>query len=100
MRLYMHPVSTVCRPVRLFCAENGIKIEEVTVDLMTGAQHKEPFASLNPSRQVPILQDDDIRLTEASAILKYLAAKHNLPSYPADIKKPAKVNDARDSRNT
>ncbi len=66
----MHPVSTVCRPVRLFCAENGIKIEEVTVDLMTGAQHKEPFASLNPSRQVPMLEDDDLKLTEASAILK------------------------------
>src|SRR6266849_3860514 len=70
MKLYMHPVSTVCRPIRLFCAENGIKIEEVTGDLMTGAQHKEPFASLNPSRQVPLLEDGDLRLTEASAILK------------------------------
>jgi len=28
MKLYMHPVSTVCRPIRLMCAENGIKVEE------------------------------------------------------------------------
>jgi glutathione S-transferase len=100
MKLYMHPVSTVCRPIRLFCAENGIKIEEVTVDLMTGAQHKEPFASLNPNRQVPLLEDDDLRLTEGSAILKYLAEKDNLPSYPADLKKRAKINEVMDWLNT
>jgi hypothetical protein len=46
MKLYMHPVSTVCRPIRLLCAENGINLEEETVDLMTGAHHKEPYASL------------------------------------------------------
>ena len=100
MKLYMHPVSTVCRPIRLFCAENGIKLEEVTVDLMTGAQHKEPFASLNPSRQVPMLEDEDLRLTEGSAILKYLAEKLKLPSYPADIKKRAKINEVMDWLNT
>ena len=100
MKLYMHPVSTVCRPIRLFCAENGIKIEEVTVDLMTGAQHKEPFATLNPNCQVPMLEDDDLKLTEGSAILKYLAEKHNLPSYPADLKKRAKINEVMDWLNT
>ena len=45
MKLYMHPVSTVCRPIRLLCAENGIKIDEETIDLMTGAHHKEAYAS-------------------------------------------------------
>jgi hypothetical protein len=28
MKLYMHPVSTACRPVRLLIAENGINCEE------------------------------------------------------------------------
>ena len=100
MKLYMHPVSTVSRPIRLFCAENGIKIEEETVDLMTGAHHQEPFASLNPNRQVPLLVDGDLRLTESSAILKYLADKHHLPSYPTDLKKRAKVNEVMDWLNT
>ena len=66
MKLYMHPVSTVCRPVRLFCAENGIEIEEETVDLMTGAHHQERYVALNPNRQVPLLVDGDLRLTEGS----------------------------------
>jgi glutathione S-transferase len=100
MKLYMHPFSTVCRPVRLLCAENGIAMEEETVDLMTGAQHREPYASLNPNRQVPLLVDGDLRLTEASAILKYLADKYNLPSYPTDLKKRAKINEAMDWLNT
>jgi len=100
MKLYMHPVSTVCRPIRLLCAENGIVIEEEMVDLMTGAQHKEPYASLNPNRQVPLLVDGDLRLTEGSAILKYIADKHHLPAYPTDLKKRAKVNEMMDWLNT
>jgi glutathione S-transferase len=100
MKLYMHPVSTVCRPIRLLCAENGIKLDEVFVDLMTGAHHQEPYASLNPNRQVPLLEDGDLRLTEGSAILKYLADKYDLPSYPKDIKKRAKVNEVMDWLNT
>ncbi len=100
MKLYMHPVSTVCRPIRLLCAENGIEIEEETVDLMTGAHHKEPYASLNPNRQVPLLEDGDLRLTEGSAILKYLAEKYKLPLYPTDLKKRAKINEVMDWLNT
>src|SRR5262249_10541945 len=80
MKLYMHPVSTVCRPIRLLCAENGIKIDEETVDLMTGAHHKEAYASLNPNRQVPLLVDGDLKLTEGVAILKYIREKYKLPS--------------------
>jgi glutathione S-transferase len=100
MKLYMHPVSTVCRPIRLLCAENGIEIDEETVDLMTGAHHKEDYASLNPNRQVPLLVDGDLKLTEGSAILKYIAEKYQLPSYPADLKKRAKINEVMDWLNT
>ncbi len=100
MKLYMHPASTTSRAVRLYAAENNIAIDEELVDLMTGAQHKEPFASLNPNRQVPMLEDSDLRLTESSAILKYLADKNGLPSYPKDLKNRAKVNEIMDWLNT
>lgn len=100
MKLYMHPISTGARPVRLLLAENGIACEEELVDLMKGEHHQEPYASKNPNRLVPMLEDDDLRLTESSAILKYLADKYDLPSYPKDLKKRAKVNEAMDWLNT
>lgn len=100
MKLYMHPVSTTSRPVRLLIAEKGLDVEEEVVDLMSGAHHQEPFVSINPSRQVPVLEDGDFRLTESSAILKYLADRFDLPEYPKDAKKRARVNEVMDWVNT
>ena len=100
MKLYMHPVSTSARPVRLLIAENGIKCDEEMVDILKGAHYQEPYASLNPNRLVPMLEDGDFRLTEGSAILKYLADVYDLPSYPKDLKQRAKVNEMMDWLNT
>ena len=100
MKLYMHPVSMTSRPVRLFIAESGIEIEQQVVDLMTGENHQEPFVSINPNRLVPVLDDGDFRLTESSAILKYLADKIDSPAYPKDLKQRAKVNEMMDWFNT
>ena len=100
MKLYMHPVSMTSRPVRLFIAESGINVDEQVVDLFTGEHYKEPYASLNPNRLVPMLEDGDLRLTESSAILKYLADKVGSPAYPKDLKQRAKVNEMMDWLNT
>jgi len=100
MKLYMHPVSMTSRPVRLFIAENGIPCDEQVVDLMTGEHYKEPFVAVNPNRLVPVLEDGDFRLTESSAILKYLADKVGSPAYPKDLKQRAKVNEMMDWLNT
>jgi glutathione S-transferase len=100
MKLYMHPVSMTSRPVRLFIAEKKIACEEQIVDLMVGEHLKEPFAAINPNKLVPVLEDDGLRLTESSAILKYLAEKNNLPEYPKDLRARAKVNEVMDWFNT
>jgi len=100
MKLYMHPVSMTSRPVRLYIAEKKIPCEEQLVDLMVGEHLKEPYSSLNPNKLVPVLEDDGLRLTESSAILKYLAEKNNLPEYPKDLKARAKVNELMDWFNT
>lgn len=100
MKLYMHPVSQTSRPIRLLIAEKGLNVEEEVVDLMTGAHHQEPFISVNPSRQVPVFEDGDLRMTECSAILKYLADKYEMPEYPKDLKKRARVNEIMDWFNT
>ena len=96
MKLYMHPVSTGSRPVALLIAEKGLPVDSEVVDLMTGAHYKEPYVSKNPNSRVPMLEDGDFRLTESSAILKYLADRFDLPEYPKDLKERARVNEAMD----
>jgi glutathione S-transferase len=55
--------------------ESGIDLDYQVVDLFTGEQYKPEYSAINPSHQVPVLEDGDFRLTESSAILKYLADK-------------------------
>lgn len=100
MKLYYHPVSTTCRPIMLLAHEAGIKLDYEMVDLFTGAQYKPEFTAMNPSHQVPLLVDGDFRLTESSAILKYLAEKHGSPTYPKDLQQRAHVNESMDWFNT
>ncbi len=100
MRLYMHPVSNTSRPILHYVADNKLPVDQEVVDLMTGAHHKEPYVSLNPNRMVPALVDGDFILTESSAILKYVADKYDLPTYPKDLKKRAKVNEMMDWFNS
>ena len=100
MKLYMHPVSMTTRPVRLFIAENNIPVEEIFIDLMTGAHMQPPYSDINPNCLVPMIEDDGFKLTESSAILKYLADKIGSPTYPKDLKQRAKVNEIMDWINT
>jgi glutathione S-transferase len=100
MKLYYHPVSTTCRPIMLLANEAGIKLDYELVDLFTGAQYKPEFTAINPSHQVPLLEDGDFHLAESSAILKYLAEKDGLAAYPKDLKQRARVNECMDWFNT
>ena len=70
------------------------------VDLMTGEHLKPSLRRINPSGLVPVLEDGDFRLTESSAILKYLADKIGSPAYPKDLQKRARVNELMDWFNT
>jgi glutathione S-transferase len=100
MKLYYHPVSTTSRPVLLYIQENNLKVDTQVVDLMKGEHVQPPYAAMNPSKLVPMLEDGDWRLTESSAILKYLADKFELPSYPKDLRTRARVNERMDWINT
>lgn len=100
MKLYYHPVSTTCRPILLFAAESGIELQLQLVDLFTGEHLVEAYGAINPSRQVPVLEDGDFRLTESASILKYLADKVGSPAYPKDLRERAHVNEMMDWFNT
>ena len=58
------------------------------------------YTAVNPNNLVPMIEDGDLRLTESSAILKYLADKIGSPAYPKDLKQRAKVNEMMDWLNT
>jgi glutathione S-transferase len=100
MKLYMHPASTTCRPIMMFIADNNMKVDQQVVDIMTGEQYQPAFSAINPSNAVPVLEDGSFRMTESSAILKYLADKIDSPAYPKDLQKRARVNEVMDWFNT
>ena len=100
MKLYYHPVSTTSRPVLLFIQEKNLKIDTQVIDLMKGEHVQPPYATMNPSKLVPMIEDADFRLTESSAILKYLAERFDLPEYPKDLRTRARVNERMDWINT
>jgi len=100
MKIYYHPASTTSRPLMLFAEENGLDIEFKVVDLFTGEHVQPAFGEINPSHLVPVLEDGDFRLTESSAILKYLAEKAGSPAYPKELRQRARVNEMMDWINT
>jgi glutathione S-transferase len=100
MKLYYHPVSTTSRPIMMLAADSGIDLDYQVIDLFTGEHMRDPYQVINPSRQVPALEDGAFRLTESSAILKFLADKANSPAYPKDPQQRARVNERMDWFNT
>ena len=101
MKLYYHPASTASRPVLLFAAESGIELDLQLVDIFKGEHRQPAYAALNPNALVPMLEDgDDFRLTESSAILKFLADKTDSRLYPKGLYQRARVNERMDWFNT
>lgn len=100
MKLHAHPGSTTCRPILLFAAEAGIALDLAFVDLFAGDHRSPGFAAINPNRAVPVLEDGSFRLTECSAILKYLAERAGSPAYPVGPQARARINALMDWFNT
>ena len=100
MRLFYHPASTTSRIVQLFAMDQGIELDYTVVDLFTGEHLKPEFAKINPNCLVPVLEDGDFRLTECSAIVKYLADKAGSAAYPKDLQARARVNEMMDWFNS
>jgi glutathione S-transferase len=100
MKLYTYHSSPLCRPIAMFIADHGMEVEEQVVDLMAGEQHQPAFTAINPNNAIPVLEHGGFRLTECSAILKYLADVVDSPTYPKPLQARARVNSAMDWVNT
>lgn len=100
MKLYCHPASTTSRVVMLFIAEEAPDVELKIVDIFSGEHLKPEYVAINPTPLVPALEDGDFRLSECSAILKYMAEKRDSHAYPRDLRQRARVNEMMDWLNT
>ena len=100
MIFYTWTGSPVCRPIQMFIADHKMKVKQRFVDLLTGEQSLPAYTSINPNAAVPVLDDGSFRLTESSAILKYLADVARSPAYPKALRARAQVNAVMDWANT
>ena len=100
MKLYYHPASTTSRTIMLFASEASIPLEYELVDIMTGEHLQPRYRSINPNALVPLLEDGSFRMTESSAILKYLADKYESAAYPKALQERARVNEVMDWINS
>ncbi len=76
IKLHRMALSGHCHRVELFLSLLGLPAELIDVDLAHG-EHKTPaFLALNPFGQVPVIQDGDVTLADANAILVYLEGRY------------------------
>lgn len=80
IKIHSFPLSGHSHRVELFANLAGIAHEVVNVDLAAGVQKRSAFLALNPAGQVPVIEDGDVVISDANAILVYLARKY-APAY-------------------
>lgn len=84
IRIHRHPLSGHAHRIELFAKLVGIDHELVDVDLLAGEHKKQPFLSLNPAGQVPVIEDGQTVISDSNAILVYLARKYAPDWLPGD----------------
>ncbi len=76
IKLYGHEISGNSHKARLMLSLLNLKYEWIKVDLMQG-EHKLPgYLALNPFGKVPLLADNGMLISDAQAILVYLARQY------------------------
>lgn len=84
IKIHSFPLSGHAHRVELFANIAGIAHEVINVDLAAGEQKSAAFLALNPAGQVPVIEDGDVVLADANAILVYLARKYAPAYLPTD----------------
>lgn len=91
IRIHRHPLSGHSHRVQLFASLAGINHALVEVDLLAGEHKKEPFLSLNPAGQVPVIEDGETVISDSNAILVYLARRYAPNWLPESAEASAEV---------
>lgn len=95
MKLFYAPGSAALGP-HIVLEEVGAPYEAIKVDLIAGDQRKPEYLAINPKGRVPALVTDRGVLSEAPAILGYIAQifpeAHLMPTDPFDIARMQSFN--------
>jgi len=76
VRIHHFPKSGHAHRALVFAKLAGIAHEAVLVDLAAGEHKTERFLAMNPNGQVPVVEDGETVVSDANAILVYLARKY------------------------
>ena len=95
MKLTLHlSKGSVAVAPHIALEEIGAPHDLVWVDFVTGEQRTATYAAINPKARVPVLTTPQGRLTEAAAILTWLAVTHPLAGLrPTDPWDAARVDE-------
>lgn len=77
IKLYRHALSGHSHRAELFLSLLNKDYELVDVDLLNGAHKAPDFLALNRFGQVPVLEEGDTVVSDSTAILVYLARRHD-----------------------
>ena len=94
MKLYGFWRSLATYRVKVALALKGMKVDEVSIDILKGRQHEQDYLKLNPQAVVPalVLDEGGAPLFQSMAILEYLEeTKPQPPLLPKDPRGRARV---------
>ena len=94
MKLYGFWRSLATYRVKVALALKGLKVDEVSIDILKGAQHDKDYTAVNPQAVVPslVLDDGGPPLFQSIAILEYLEeTQPQPPLLPKDPRGRARV---------
>lgn len=82
MIIYGSPLSPFVRKAIVFCLEKGVAFEN---DPMGIGKRPEWFTDISPFGKIPAFRDGDFAISDSSAIVAYVEAKHPEPNLiPSD----------------
>eukprot|EP01004_Peranema_trichophorum_P004361 NODE_3289_length_1381_cov_26.438792_g2859_i0.p1 GENE.NODE_3289_length_1381_cov_26.438792_g2859_i0~~NODE_3289_length_1381_cov_26.438792_g2859_i0.p1 ORF type:complete len:404 (-),score=84.35 NODE_3289_length_1381_cov_26.438792_g2859_i0:120-1331(-) len=102
-KLYLNHISSNSLSVLLLLLEGNVQHEMVFIDLSKGENQTQSFASLNPMKQVPVLEDEDGTVVwEPNSILRYICNTFSMEDtlYPVNQKNRIRCEMALDWRQS
>jgi glutathione S-transferase len=77
IKLYDFELSGSCYKIRLLLNILGVEYSKQDVDFVNKEHKNEKYLKLNPFGEIPIFEDEGLRLRDAQAILTYVAGKYD-----------------------